>query len=645
MAGSSVLIFEDDVSQAEALKAACTRMNFEAFTAKSADEAKEILKTKNIRHVFVDCLLPGMSGVDFVQSIRGDYPDDRLDVILMSGIFTDAGFVKDSLRATQAVAFLKKPFDILEAMKYVKVEDKGTDSIEILPRRALYSMFSREKVTVREKRKMIESLDEIHGYDLPFIYSLLIEAKMSGHLNIAAETGDVSGISFSQGAIVAVDIADQETFLGKLLIESGFVLPDDLNQVLNIKSSKKMGERLIQANVLSPHAFNIVMSSQMSIRLSRTIINSPVSINFVETDVEFTTPNVDSDSLLKFLHDWIAGKITLDWLKPHYLQWGSQKLELGPLFNESNLALSMPLITTLPDFLPTVTGGQSLNELIDQQKYPEEPFYKAVHFLLTKGLLVLKETKQARDPKDQGKQLKKIWVQFQGKNKLEVFDLMARMTNISESESPKVYPNFMKMIGEGSATEPAEVRACRKQIEQAAKEAHEFFKSGGREKMKEEMAKNQVEMKLKAATQFEEAKNSLQRSQYAVALQLLDSAIAVDPLLDKSKILLAWAKLGLIESGGSKPGLSLKDVQMDLMQVSPEDKYDALYSFVTGLYSRAAGDLLAAKKAFEKAVNMDSSMIVARRELTKTVGQSGPKKDMLNRDLKDLVSNFFGKKR
>jgi ActR/RegA family two-component response regulator/tetratricopeptide (TPR) repeat protein len=645
MAGNAVLIYEDDRTQAEALRTACVRLNFEVFVATGADNANEILKSKKVRYIFVDCLLPSMSGVDFVQSIRGNFPSESLDVILMSGIFTDAAFVKDSLRATQAIAFLKKPFDIQEATKFLKAEERLIDSVEVLPRRALYSMFSRDKVTVREKRKMIESLDEIHGYDLPFIYSLLIEAKMSGHLNIAAETGDVSGISFSQGAIVAVDIADQETFLGKLLIESGFVLPDDLNQVLNIKSSKKMGERLIQGNVLSPHAFNIVMSSQMSIRLSRTIINSSVSINFVETDVEFTTPNVDSDSLLKFLHDWIAGKITLAWLKPHYLQWGSQKLELGPLFKDDNLALKMPLITSLPDFLQTVTNGQTLNELVDQQKYPEEPFYKAVHFLLTKGMLVLKEDQKARDPKDLEKQLKKIWAQFQGKNKIEVFDLMARMTNISENESAKVYPNFLKMIGEGSPSESPDTANCRKQIEQAAKESHEFFRSGGREKLKEEMAKSQIELKLKAATQFEEAKNSLQRSQYAVALQLLESAIAVDPLLDKSKILLAWAKLGLLESGGNKSGLSLKEVQMDLMQVSPEDKYDALYSFVTGLYSRASGDLLAAKKSFEKAVNMDSTMIVARRELTKTVGQSGPKKDVLNRDLKDLVSNFFGKKR
>ncbi len=645
MAGPAILIYEDDESQAQALVAAFTRAGFQAYNSTRADEVKEMIESKKIRYLFVDCLLPGMSGVDFVASIRNQYPSEVLDVILMSGIFTDAIFMKDAIRLTQAISFLKKPFGIEDALRLVKADEEPKAKSEYIPRKALYSIFSKDKISLREKRKVIESLEEIHGYDLPFIYSLLIESKMSGHLNIVGKNGEVSGISFSQGAIVAVDIADQETLLGNLLIESGFVLPEDLEPFISVSSPKKMGERLIHGSVLSPHAFNIVLSSQMSIRLSRTIINSSVTINFVETEVEFTMPQIDSDSLLKFLHDWVAGKITLEWLKTHYLQWGSQKLAPGPLYSDSNPALEMPIVSSMQDFVKSVTSGLTVNEMADSQKFPEESFYKAIHFLLLKGLLIILESEKIVAQKDLSKYLKKIETQFQGRNKFEVFDMMARITSVSEAEPQKVYSTFLAMIGENKELDAPEAKAARKKISDLAKESFEFARSGNREKLQEEMAKLQLEARLKAQSQFEEAKNSLQRAQYAVALQLIEKAVAVEPGLEKNKILLAWAKLGLLESGVSKPGVSLKSVQMDLIQVAPEDKFDALFSFVTGLYCRATGDLLGAKKAFEKAVNMDSTMIVARRELTKTVGQSGAKKDVMNRDLKDLVSNFFSKKK
>src|SRR6185312_8009722 len=108
---------------------------------------------------------------------------------------------------------------------------------------------------------------------------------------------------------------DQETFLGKLLLEAGYIHPDDLTEALSVTSSKRLGERLIHGNLLSPHAFNIALANQMSIRLSRTIVDAKVKVNFVATEVELTHPHIDSEALTLFLHDWIASKMTPNWLK------------------------------------------------------------------------------------------------------------------------------------------------------------------------------------------------------------------------------------------------------------------------------------------------------------------------------------------
>jgi tetratricopeptide (TPR) repeat protein len=537
------------------------------------------------------------------------------------------------------VGFLKKPFDLKEAIDFLPRQE--TSLIDVAsPRRNLYQIFNSGKMSVREKRRLIESVDEIHGYDLPFIYSLLVEAKVSGHLNIAAENGDVSGISFSQGQIVGVDIADQETYLGNLLIQSGYILPADLEQVLNVKSNKRLGERLIVGNLLSPHAFNIVLSNQMNIRLSKTIVNSAVKVNFSETEIETTVPNIDSDALVSFLHDWIAGKITLEWLQSHYVQWGSCPLLFGKNYSEDNPALKMPLVASLEGILADLTNGSTINALVESQKFPEEPLLKAIHFLVTKGLLVFGEISKVVNAQDAEKIIRQVHSQILNKNKLDVYDLMVQMTGQPESNSEKVFTNFVTLLGD---VESIYLKKMKAEVLIKVKEASDYIKTGSREKLKNEIEKGEIELKLRAASQYEEAKDLLQKSQFIQSLDLLSKALQVDPHLPKSKMYIAWAKLGAMDAKLKK--VDLKSVEMDLLQVSPEDKFDSVYIFVSGLYQKQKGDLPGARRSFEKALAIDSSMIVARREINRIVNETTQKKDVLNRDLKEIVSDFFGSKK
>jgi hypothetical protein len=162
------------------------------------------------------------------------------------------------VRTTQATSFLKKPFELAEAVACVKVAKTTTQTETIAsPKKDIYNLFSKPKVSVREKRKAIEALDEMHGFDLPYLYSLLVETQATGHLNGIGAKGELSGISFSHGKIVGVDIVDQETQIGKLLIQGGFIFPDDLRDALGETGNKRVGEKLIQKGLLSPHGFNI----------------------------------------------------------------------------------------------------------------------------------------------------------------------------------------------------------------------------------------------------------------------------------------------------------------------------------------------------------------------------------------------------
>jgi FixJ family two-component response regulator/tetratricopeptide (TPR) repeat protein len=647
MANPKVAILEDDETLSQALKKALEKNSYEVLASKSTTEVMDFLNNNPVNTLFVDCLLPLGSGVDFVVEVRKNHPASLLNVVMMSGIFTDAAFVKDSVRTTQATSFLKKPFDLAEAVACVKVMKVAAQTERIAsPKKDIYNLFSKPKVSVREKRKAIEALDEMHGFDLPYLYSLLVETQATGHLNIVGAKGELSGISFSHGKIVGVDIVDQETQIGKLLIQGGFIFPDDLRDALSETGTKRVGEKLIQRGLLSPHGFNIGMANQMSIRLSRTITDVPIKVNFVATDVELTVPHIDSDSLSVFLHDWIASKFSLSWLKAHYVQWEDYVLMKTPSFVPEHPILSMPMIAHFTGLTEYFTSGLPLGQLLESKKFPEENSFKALYLLLAKGLLSFNE-----NPVFVGtgevQSVKKILAQMQGKNKLEVWDFMVRITDGEQAQPAKIFNDFVRILGPEplvNLKDPLSKEAAKAYLtlKAMAEESFAFSKGGNREKMKEEIARSEIEIKIKASSYFEEGKAALQKAQYSIAGPLFVKAIAADPRLEKIKLYQIWARLG--QENPAQKGQILRDVELELMQVPPEEKFDALYSFVMGLYYKSKGDFSEAKKSFEKAINLDIGFIPAKRELSRLLTSNAKPKDVFNRDLKDLVSGFFKKK-
>jgi tetratricopeptide (TPR) repeat protein len=399
---------------------------------------------------------------------------------------------------------------------------------------------------------------------------------------------------------------------------------------------------LLSGNYLSPHAFDIVLANQMSIRLSRAIVDMPIKVNFVATEVALTNPHIDSDAFSVFLHDWIASKISFKWLKAHYMQWGTYTLSKTPNFSADHPVLRMPLIQHFTGFVDYFTKGQTLHQLIDSKKFPEETAYKALHLLLAKGLLVFSEKIVANDSEHRIKVLKNLQAQVANKNKLEIWDRMVAMAGVSDSEPQLVIAEFKKILGIAPAADQKEAYKIFSELQQIAEEAFRFAQAGNRDQLKEELAKAELEKKIKAARLAEEARAALQKSQFAQAEQLLLKAISLDPSIEKIKIHLIWAQLGRAEGTANKEKV-IKDLEVEFMQIPPEERYDAIYPFVMGLFYKAKGEFVAAKKSFEKAYNMDGNLLAARREIA-ALSAKVKRQEPAKGDLKDLVAGFFKKK-
>lgn len=637
---TKVLILEDDETVARALQETLNRQGHQVYLAHRPDEANAVLSSHaDIEYVFCDCLLPQMTGLDFIKQARSNYPHLKFKVVLMSGIYIDNQFIQEATQNTDAVAFLKKPFEMEQVLKIVKksakVEAKKEETVNA--RKLLYQMFANPTVTARQKRKVIESVEEISGFDLPFLYSLLVETKSSGYLNIYNADGSVSGVSFCNGNIVGVDVDDKSTFLGEMLIQSGWALPEDVQTALRDKNNRRIGNYLIQNNLLSPHAFDIILMEQMNIRLVRTIVENKIRVNFASAEVDMSSPSIDADTLTYFLHDWIASKISLNWLKSLYVMWSGNVIAKSPSFTDDHPIFEMSLLKSLDGFLLKLNNQVTLTQLLEVKSYSEVAVYKAIHLLLTKGLIVFAQRAGYANPQEQAKVLKKIYSDIQNKSTYEIVDYIEMGAGGASVEI--ALEEFKALIGEKPSPAQAEAFEIWNKVNVLVTGAVSAANDSQKiDDFKKEQKRTEAESKLRATTLMEDVKKTLHMNQFAQALELLKEVEQLNPQISQLHIYQSWAKLGAVDP--ARKTFILKEVELELMQVPPDERYDTLFPFVVGLLNKTKGDMMAAKKSFEKSVALDNGFIPARRELTMLSAQN-KKQDVFNMDLKQVVSGFF----
>lgn len=639
-----VLILEDDSSLASSLQEALSRVGAEVLVAHKPDQALAFLNEHTIGIAYVDLMLPQMSGQEFVTKLRASPHGLRMPVVLMSGIFTDNQSINEAKAATGAVGFLKKPFSLAEATQPFEALERGKKGIEKSPRKKLYSLIgSRDKVSTRARIKLIQGLEEVHGYDLPMIMAVLIEAGATGHLNIVDEKNQISGITLHEGHIVGVDVADKETYLGHILIAGGYLTAADLEQGLKIKNDKKIGQKLIQESLLSPHAFEWALEEQLTIRLSQVLVPGNIQVNFVSSEVNHDGPAIRSSEFTNFLHDWIASKIPSDWLRIHYRPWFENKVCKGVNWTEQNDIVKWPLFASHPELCDLFASGQTLDEIVEKSKIEEKLVLKAFHLAFIKGIYNFDDTKGQESESNRIDKLSAFLKQTVGKNPIEVFELMGGRPTSKRAEKDVAWNEFLEFIGQAPA--PNSLNDLKKNYQDVLTLVTNAYNvvtdDKQREKIMAEASTREVAEKVRAQGQFDEAKTLMTKGQNLPALQILKAIHTTHPDFFQLCLYMSWAGLMTAERSKDKAKM-LKDIDLDMMQVPAEEKTSALYFFVSGYYAKIQGDLVKAKKLFMQAAQIDPRMVEAKRELNVISLQSKSRKADTS-DIGALVSSWFKK--
>ncbi len=114
--GAHILVVDDEIEIVRALQRSLTRHGYKVFTARSGEEAFELIAKHKPDLLLLDLLLPGMTGLEVCRRMRAE---SNIPIIILSV----KGAEHDKVEALDLGAddYVSKPFGIDEVLARVRV--------------------------------------------------------------------------------------------------------------------------------------------------------------------------------------------------------------------------------------------------------------------------------------------------------------------------------------------------------------------------------------------------------------------------------------------------------------------------------------------------------------------------------------------
>lgn len=640
-----VLIIEDDETLGKAIFETLTRSGFTADLCQHADQAAANLRINEYKAAVIDCMIPGKNGLELAEDLKNEYPE--MIIYLTSGIFKDKHYIQDALKKTLAKKFLVKPFNIEQEL-IEDIEDSFSEQVDI-PKSPLHRMLSTGNISNNDILHAIKNTESTNAYDLPQIYALFTNSTISGKLTINYQDLDKPcEIQFKEGQITSLIYPDSKSFFGVLLIENGFISPEDLEKGLSVDNGLKIGEKLVNIHSLSPHAIDLVNMEQMKIRLSKTVRDTSVTLSFDEHTDNNKNSSIPKYELNLALSDIILSKISYDWITSFYQVWQDHTIEKG--INHSNLSLltSLPILSQVPELFEKIDYPHTLEEVTSSFPLQEHETLCALHFLITQRIFTISHNANTHIQTSSESKLnrfKKILSNMQNKNHFEVLGLSL---DARPSEISRAYYELAKALHPDkiSNDEPNELKALAHDIFSKINLAFQTLKEHNtRTNYLNELKVGKTEDILRLEEQFEIAHELLMKKKYQEAKNKFHQILSEKGHRQDTVIYYTWAAI----KAGPKPNENhtefLKSVKKKLDMVPPEDRHGSDYFFAKGLYYKMAEIRQKAAHCFRQSLTLNPNFIDARRELARLKQEHKDKhSSSVHITENTILGKIFGKK-
>lgn len=638
----NVLIIDDDKTFSESLKRAISKVGFRCYTVHNPSEALSYAKLQDVHVLIVDCMLPKMNGLELVKKLQESISSSP-HLYLMSGIFKDKQFISSSLKKTGARKFLTKPFDLKDLLEDIESLFSGVaeDEDGFNP---LVRLYLNRDIKLRKLIKVINDSEGLHNFDLPWVFKVLIDNKATGHLNIACTNGDIAGVGFSEGRIVQVNIKNEASLLGLLLVEQGYLDRADLNEALEDNANnKRIGQYLVEHNYVSPHSINIVLKEQLLWRLKRLIADSQMELNFVKSNDVATIATIEESDFIQFMIETIEVTMREDWLKTHYLPLSQNLIELNPeKIDEISKSRMYPFVSrTLPSIEAQLQRGTSIEELLTNNSSIEASVLRLLHFFNIMGYIEISNSHKTLNFSHQTKRLQKLQVDLENKN---YFERLGVSRSAKEADIKKAYFDLAKVLHPDrltNSTPPQIIELSEKVFEKIQVAYDTLKKEERRDAYLDQLEAGQSEKLMQGDQLFDVAKGLIFKGQFSQGRHTLQKAIKLNPNSPEIRTYMCWVEMKLVKN--LSEGF-LADIDRRLNQIPIEARDTAAYYHSRGLYFVLLGDREKARKYFTTALSIDSSFISSRRELS-SLGNKKVREgtNIFQMDLKDVVGSLFKK--
>jgi CheY-like chemotaxis protein len=110
-----ILVIDDEELIIKSLVKLLEKNGYIVLTAKNGQDALVIAEDENFDLIIADIRMPGMNGVETVKTI---YSSKKIPVIFITGYANNE--IKQKAKMLNPVAYIYKPFDILELVDKIK---------------------------------------------------------------------------------------------------------------------------------------------------------------------------------------------------------------------------------------------------------------------------------------------------------------------------------------------------------------------------------------------------------------------------------------------------------------------------------------------------------------------------------------------
>ena len=473
-------------------------------------------------------------------------------------------------------------------------DEKKKEVQALTPRQDLYEIFGHSEYSLKKKKRIIDALDDIDGFELAFLISFILSVDITGHLNIISKDNEVIGVSFSRGFITHIDLPDKQTYFGTLMVELGFIQVKELEVALK-EADIHIGQYFLKQKKVTQQQIDITFRKQMELRLTKLICDNIYNINFADAAETPLFIKITRKDYYEMCYTWLESRFTLKWLKEHFSLWEKDLVIFLDGHTYISEALKKPMLLQLPDFNQEIRKGVSLRRLKNLYRDHEESFLKSLYFLTLIGVIIFKETPEV----EKVAKLQTIYFQLKDKKGNELAKALAELTRLPAHQAESVYLAFQKLITENADDDSQEYKNHLVKIgidflsQQSSEPYHEpVTKSNNtpRSQIEKNIANNAIAL----------IQSDLLRGKYFEAFGQLKKTFVGNDLIPSMKVYLLWAKVGHALNANLK--VNLTNFENELADLTREDKDTAEFEYINAMLAKLKNDKKGSDLHFENAI-------------------------------------------